>query len=275
VTPEEFAELSDLARRHSGLVLTPDKKSLARSRLKPVAQHFGFRDVAALLAELPYPPEELARAIVEALLTNETSFFRDRAVFDFLAQSVVPALLRDRSAVRHIRIWCAAASTGQEAYSIAILLDGLVPPDWRIDLIATDLSEGAIARAKTGLYSQFETDRGLAPELLARYFVRENSRWRISDTLRRAVIFRAFNLLDHFGWLGQLDIVLCRNVLFYLESAEKAKVYDKLADVIARNGYLVLGENERAPGPFVPQAATRGIFVNPRTTLRRLQRLAG
>jgi chemotaxis protein methyltransferase CheR len=275
VTPGEFAELADLVRRHSGLLLTPDKKSLVRNRLKPVAQRFGFRDTAALLAELAYPPEELARAIVEALLTNETSFFRDRAVFDFLAQSAIPTLLKRRGAAQRIRIWCAAVSSGQEAYSFAILLDGLVALDRRIDIIATDLSEGAIARAKSGVYSQFEVDRGLTPDLLARYFVQDNEQWRVCDPVRRLVTFRKFNLLDHFGWLGQLDIILCRNVLFYLEPAEKTKIYEKLAGVMADDGYLVLGENERTSAPFVSVETARGVFIKQRAAPRRLHRLAG
>ncbi len=268
MTPGEFAELSDLVRRHAGLVLTADKKSLARDRLKPVAQRFGFRDTAALLSELPYPPDELAKAIVEALLTNETSFFRDRAVFDFLAQSTIPDLVRERGAARRIRIWCAAASTGQEAYSLAMLLDGLGALDRRIDLIATDLSERAIARARSGCYSQFEADRGLTPDLLARYFLQDDSKWRVCDPLKRTVKFRVFNLLDHFGWLGEIDIVLCRNVLFYLEPSEKTKVYEKLTQILAPDGHLVLGENEIAPSPFVSLEAAHGVFVRPRTILR-------
>jgi chemotaxis protein methyltransferase CheR len=275
VTPREFAELSDLVRRYAGLVLTPDKKSLARNRLKPVAQRFGFRDTAALLAELAYPPEELARAIVEVLLTNETSFFRDRAAFDFLAQSAIPTLLKNRGPSERIRIWCAATSSGQEAYSFAILLDGLVALDRQIDLIATDLSEAAIARAKAGLYSQFEVDRGLTPDLLAHYFVQDNEQWRACDPIRRQVKFRTFNLLDHFGWLGRIDIILCRNVLFYLEPAEKAKIYEKLAGTLADDGYLVLGENERALGPFDSSEVARGVFVKQRTTQRRPYRLVG
>jgi chemotaxis protein methyltransferase CheR len=275
VTPHEFAELSDLVRRYSGLVLTPDKKSLVRNRLKSVAQRFGFRDTAALLAELTYPQDELARAIVEALLTNETSFFRDRAVFDFLAQSAIPALLKRRGVGQRIRVWCAAVSSGQEAYSFAILLDGLVALDRRIDLIATDLSEGAVARAKNGVYSQFEVDRGLTRDLLARYFVQDGGQWRVCDPVRRLVTFRTFNLLDHFGWLGGLDIILCRNVLFYLDPAEKAKVYEKLAGVMADDGYLVLGENEHASGPFIASDTTRGVFLKQRSAQRRLRRLAG
>ena len=270
MTPREFAELSDLVRRYSGLVLTPDKKSLARNRLKPVAQRFGFRDTAALLAELAYPPEELARAIVEVLLTNETSFFRDRAAFDFLAQSAIPTLLKNRGPSERIRIWCAATSSGQEAYSFAILLDGLVALDRQIDLIATDLSEAAIARAKAGLYSQFEVDRGLTPDLLAHYFVQDNEQWRACDPIRRQVKFRTFNLLDHFGWLGEIDIVLCRNVLIYFEPGVRNEIHKKLRDALAPDGYLILGDTESSVGHFAPAKSVRGLYVNPRGQQRRL-----
>lgn len=276
MTPGEFAQLSHLVRRRSGLVLTADRKTLAQSRLKPVADRFGFRDCTALLAELPYPSEELAQAIVEAMMTNETSFFRDRTVFDHIAAATIPSLLRARQGARRLRIWCAAAATGQEAYSLAILLDNaaLLAEGWRIDLIATDYSEAAIARAESGLYSEFEIERGLLPDLVERYFVAEGGQMRVVDRLRRMVTFRTFNLLDHFGWLGRLDLILCRNVLFYLDPRERTSVHAKLAGAIADDGPLVLGENESIPEFFVPQSALKGVFVKSHAAERRLQRLA-
>ncbi len=271
VTPAEFADLADLVCRRSGIVLTPDKATLIGNRLKPVAQRFGFRDVAALLSELPYPSEELARAVAEAMTTNETSFFRHQAAFDFLARTAIPSLARARN--RRIRIWCAAASTGQEAYSLAIIIDaaGFGARGWKIDLIATDLSETAIARAADGRYAQCEVERGLPPEMRDRYFVREGCRWRVVDRLRRMIIFRPFNLLDHFGWLGEIDIVLCRNVLLYFDPRTKAEIQTKLADVLADDGYLLLGENEIASGHFVPASRARAVYMKvPMGVLRRV-----
>lgn len=275
MTPREFSDLAELLRRRAGLSLTSEKKSLIAGRLKPVAHRFGFRDASALLAELPYPSEELASAIVEAMMTNETSFFRDRPTFDYLAHTAIPALMAARKGLRRLRIWCAAVSTGQEAYSLAITLDRILEPDWRAELIATDISEGATARAKLGRYSPYEAERGLTADELSRNFVLEDDHWRVADRLKRMVTFRTFNLLDHFGWLGELDLILCRNVLFYLEPPERAEIHAKLAVALADGGCLVLGENENIAGPFIAERAMRGIFVKPRTAQRGLKRLAG
>lgn len=277
MTPSDFSNLADLVSRRSGLVLTSGKKALAQTRLHPVARRFGFRDTAALLRELPYPSEELARAITEALTTNDTAFFRDHAVFAFLARHALPELIRARASTRRIRIWCAAASTGQEAYSLATILDemGLAALGWKIDLIATDLNDSAIARAKEGLYASYEIERGLPQQLLERYFVEEKGQWRVADRLRRMVTFRSFNLLDHFGWLGEIDIALCRNVLLYFEAGERAEVYAKLATTLASDGYLFLGDAETAPHQFVRARGVRGLYVNPRGQQRSLRRLAG
>lgn len=263
MTIPDLANLADLVRRRSGIALTPDKWSLARSRLKPVAALYGFRDVEALLAELPYPPEELAAAITEAMTTSETSFFRNDEAFAFLAERALPALAAARTRSRRIRLWCAAAATGQEAYSLAMLLEdaGLMSGGWRIDLIATDFSEVALGRAREGLYAGHEIARGLPADMRRRFFVPEGDHWRVAGRLRRAVTFRNFNLLDHFGWLGEIDIVLCRNVLFYFEPAMKAEVHAKLAAALAPDGYLFLGESETPSDHFAPLEGARGIFV--------------
>lgn len=277
MTPKDFANLADLVLRRSGLVLTPGKNALAASKLNPVARRFGFRDSTALLRELPYPSEELARAITEALTTNDTAFFRDGTAFAFLARQALPELVRARAASKRIRIWCAAVSTGQEAYSLATVIDemGLAPLGWKIDLIGTDLNESAIARAKEGVYASYEIERGLSPRLLERYFTEENGQWRVVDRLRRMVTFRTFNLLDHFGWLGEIDIVLCRNVLLYFEPGERAEVHAKLTSVLAPDGYLFLGDTETAPYHVVRDPTVRGLYVSPRGLQRNLRRLAG
>jgi len=266
VTPSDFTHLADLVRRRSGLVLTPEKKTLAGNRLAPVARRFGFRSTAQLLAELPYPSEELARAITEAMTTNDTSFFRDGAVFKFLAEEALPTLVRNRGASKRLRLWCAAVSTGQEAYSLAMILDEmkLAAKGWKIDLIATDLNESAIARARDGLYAPYEIERGLSSDILERHFVKEGRQWRVADRLRRMVTFRAFNLLDHFGWLGEIDIVLCRNVLLYFESRTRADIHGKLREALAADGYLILGDAETSIGHFMPAESVRGLYVNPR-----------
>jgi chemotaxis protein methyltransferase CheR len=277
VTPDAFANLADMLRRRSGLVLTPDKLPLAKSRLAPVAHLFGFKGVAALLAEFPHPREEIAQAVTEAMTTNETSFFRDRDPFTHFRDVVLPALAISRGDTRRLRIWCAAASTGQEAYSLAMILDeaNLAGADWRIDLIATDLSAGAIARAKDGVYSQFEVQRGLPIQSLLKHFTQEDNQWRVADRLRRMVSFRTFNLLDDFGWLGEIDVVFCRNVLLYFDTPSKAAVFAKLADILVPDGTLVLGATEAADSFVAASEAPRGYFVKPRGIAQRTAILTG
>jgi chemotaxis protein methyltransferase CheR len=266
MTPDAFANLADMLRRRSGLVLTPDKLPLAKSRLAPVAELFGFKGVAALLAEFPHPREEIAQAVTEAMTTNETSFFRDREPFNHFRDVLLPALANSRAATRRLRIWCAAVSTGQEAYSLAMILDeaNLAGFDWRIDLIATDLSAGAIARAKDGVYSQFEVQRGLPIQSLLKHFTQEANQWRVADRLRRMVSFRTFNLLDDFGWLGEIDVVFCRNALLYFDAPSKTAIFAKLADILAPDGTLVLGATESADAFMAAADAPRGFFVRPR-----------
>ena len=278
MTPAEFANLADLLRRRSGLALTPDKAPLAKSRLAPVAHLFGFKGVAALLAEFPHPREEIAQAVTEAMTTNETSFFRDREPFNHFRDVILPALTNSRAGVRRLRIWCAAVATGQEAYSLAMILDeaNLAGSDWRIDLIATDLSAGTIARAKDGVYSQFEVQRGLPIHSLLKHFTQDGNRWRVSERLRRMVSFRTFNLLDNFDWLGEIDIVFCRNALLYFDAPSKAAAFAKLAGILASDGTLVLGTTEGGAEPFATAPdAPRGMFVRPRGAAPRAAILTG
>lgn len=271
MTPAAFANLADLLHRRSGLLLTPDKMALAKSRLAPVAHLFGYKSVAALMAEFPYPPEEIADAVTEAMTTNETSFFRDREPFVHLRDAVLPALCAARAESRRLRIWCAAVSTGQEAYSIGMLLDeaNLAGGNWKIDLIATDLSAAAIARAKEGVYTQFEVQRGLPIQSLIKHFTQEGTNWRVSERLRHMASFRTFNLLDNFGWLGQVDIVFCRNALLYFDPQSKSAVFAKMAGVLAPDGMLVMGATESGADPFVQADAPRGFFVKPRNAAIR------
>lgn len=265
--PADLANLADLLHRRSGLVVTPDKARLIESKLAPIAQRFGFKDCAALFAELPHPPEELAQAITEAMTTNESSFFRDRAPFEQFRDAIIPALCTARAGKRRLRIWCAAVACGQEAYSLAILLDemNLAAQGWKIELIATDLSATAIARAREGLYSQYEVQRGLPVQMLIDHFTQESSNWRIAERLRRQIVFRTFNLLDHFGWLGQMDVIFCRNALIYFDALTKNEVTAKLARALAPDGTLVLGAKESSVdmSAWAPGAA-RGIYTRPR-----------
>lgn len=247
---EDLAYLVQMLRRRSGLALNQPKPDAIENRLAPVMRRFGFRDLHSLIDELRHGREAMARAVTEAMTTNESSFFRDRATFEQFRDAVLPELLRRRAATRRLRIWSAACAAGQEAYSIALLLDDLKlrAQGWTVDVIASDISSEMIERAEQGLYSHFEVQRGLPIRRLVESFIQEGPNWRISEPLRRMVEFRRFNLLDSFGWLDSVDVVFCRNVLMYLNDKTKAGVLDKIAEVLAPDGYLVLGPVETVQG---------------------------
>jgi len=260
-----YAELAELVRRRSGIKLALDNPELIDDKLAPVARLFGFRDLRGLLEEMAHPPEELAQAVTEAMTTRDTSFFRDAAAFDCFEHVILPAVLEARANFKRLRIWCSGVSTGQEAYSVAMILDRfrLVGAGWKIELLATDLSFDAIARARRGTYTNFEVERGLTSSLLSAYFTSEESGWRVADRLRRMVSFRTFNLLDDFGWLGELDAIFCRNVLLYLEAKARAVAMRKLVGALAPDGYLLLGPQDATFDfglSLSPLAHQRGVF---------------
>jgi chemotaxis protein methyltransferase CheR len=244
--PEDFAFLAKLLRRRSGLSLDMSKMTLVERRLAPVMRRFGFKDIGGLVGDLRLGCEALAEAVTEAMTIGETSFFRDPSLFERLVEQVLPALQQARRREKRLRIWSAGCASGQEVCSIAMLLEemGLSAAGWTIDLIATDLSVEAIARAELGCYAQCEIERGLAPERQARHLRQERDGWHIVEKLRRMVTFRRFNLLDSYGWLDDLDIVFCRNVLIYFDPAAKVSVLERIADILMPDGVLVAGEAE-------------------------------
>ena len=269
MTQEDFDFLADFLRRRSGLLLSSDKAHLIEGRLAPVARRFGFRTVDALVRELRYARDALSRAVTEAMTTNESSFFRDGAPFEQFRDVILPQLLVARAPAKRLRIWSAACAAGQEAYSIAMMLDDhkLLAQGWSIDLIASDLNSDSIARAEEGVYSQFEVQRGLPIRRLVTHFTQEGTSWRVSDALRRMVTFRAFNLLDSYGWLHELDVVFCRNVLMYFDQKTKIQVLDKIAEVLAPDSYLALGPVETTVGlskAFVPVEKAQGFYAKAR-----------
>jgi chemotaxis protein methyltransferase CheR len=261
LTPAEFDVLSDLANRRCGIQLHARKSEMIEARLVPVASRFGFSGLDGLFRELRRAPETLAAAVVEALLIKDTAFFRDTSVFAHFRENILPALLTTRAG--DLRIWCAGCSTGQEAYSLAMILEeqNLANAGWHVDLIATDLSEDAVARAKEGVYSDYEVSRGLSAAMLNRHFVQVNDAWRANERLRRMVQFRTFNLLDDYGWLGRLDAIFCRNVLMYFEGRTKTRVIRKLTEALAPGGCLILGASEHMPGVKFTSADAARVFT--------------
>ncbi|MBB3807997.1 CheR family methyltransferase [Pseudochelatococcus contaminans] len=267
---DDFAFVGRLVKEKSGLVLPGDKQYLVESRLSPLARETGCRDLGELIARLRRPDAlALRETVVEAMTTNESLFFRDKVPFEHFAGVMMPYLLTERAASRHIRIWCAAASTGQEPYSLAMSLLEMGPrvAGWRIEIIGTDISTQALDRARNGFYSQFEVQRGLPQQMLAKYFTQRagdyGEMWEIAPQVRSMVTYRKYNLLDPFASLGQFDIVFCRNVLIYFDPQTKADVLERVARQLAPDGFMMLGAAETVVGlteAFHSEAGRRGLF---------------
>lgn len=271
---DDVAYLAQLLRRRSGLALNHPNIRMVEDRLAPVMRRFGLKGMNALLNELRHGHDTLARAVAEAMTTNELSFFRDTALFDLFRDVLLPSLMRRRAATKKLRIWCAACAAGQEAYSIAMLLEdlNLRAERWMIDIIATDISSEMIERGELGLYSRFEVQRGLLRHHLNQYFTEEGSCWRISEPLRRMVAFRQFNLLDSFGWLDDIDVVFCRNVLMYFDRKTKVSILSRTAEILVPDGYLLLGPIETVQGlstKYETFGDVPGVFVTAQPSLLR------
>jgi chemotaxis protein methyltransferase CheR len=273
MTPEAFDALAAFVRRRSGISLPPAKQPLASRKLKPVVARFGFRSAADLVTGLAAGGDALARDVIEALTTNDTSFFRDRAVFDHFRKEMFPALLNARASSRRVRIWCAAASTGQEAYSIAMIVDEFhaVLKGWSVEILASDIAPHAIRRARDGLYDAHEIERGLSRDMLVKHFRPEGDGWRVDKALRGRVSFGVRNLIAPFADLGTFDVILCRNVLIYFDAATKQAVLNRLHAALAPDGYLLLGSAETLMGfGGFESGAVRGVYARSGAPLRRL-----
>ncbi len=267
MTPEDIDLFSRIVKKRSGLVVTPNKAYLLESRLMPVARKHNLDGLVGLAATVrASSPEVLLEDITEAMTTNETFFFRDTGPFDRFRDDVLPPLLESRAASKHLRIWCAAASTGQEPYSLAIILMEMASrlAGWRVEILGTDISNEALNKAKEGLYSQFEVQRGLPIQTLVKNFTQEDGNWRISEQIRTMVNYKHFNLLDNFSGLGRFDIVFCRNVLIYFERDDKAQILDRIRKQMPNDGRLFLGGAETVVGisdKFQGMPELRGVFA--------------
>jgi chemotaxis protein methyltransferase CheR len=251
VTPLDYDFLRTCLKARSGLVLSADKQYLVESRLLPVARKAGLANLAELVTALkPAQDAALMTAVVEAMTTNESFFFRDKTPFEHFRSTIMPTLLAARRSSRTIRIWCAAAATGQEPYSLAMCLKEIEAEiaGWRIELLATDLSGEVLEKARSGLYTQFEVQRGLPIQLLIRHFAQSGELWQIAPEIRAMVRYRQLNLLADFTQLGTFDLIFCRNVLIYFDQETKTDVLNRLARVIAQDGFLVLGAAETVVG---------------------------
>lgn len=271
----DYDHFCQLVRARSGLVLTPEKAYLVSSRLASVARSAGMPDWTALLAHLRSgAPESLIQSCVDAMATHETFFFRDKTPFDQLAQIVLPELIEGRRASQSLRIWCAACSSGQEPYSVAMLLEEHAAQlaGRRLEIVATDMSEAILDKARNGAYSDFEVQRGLSDQQRNRWFVRDGAHWKIAPSLRKLVRFQSHNLLNGASNMGVFDVIFCRNVLIYFDVPKKCTILAELAKALANDGALFLGSAETVIGlsdAFELAPGARGLY---RPTARAIAR---
>jgi chemotaxis protein methyltransferase CheR len=265
VTPSDYEYLRKLLKERSGLDLSADKQYLVESRLMPLARKASLAGIPDLVQKMKSGAAALTSEVVEAMTTNETFFFRDKIPFDQLKEAVLPALIQARAARRSIRIWCAASSTGQEPYSIAMVLKemGAALSGWRTEIVATDLSLGVLEKSRSGLFTQFEVQRGLPIQMLVKYFTQQGELWQLNADIRAMVQHRQLNLLQDFSHLGTFDVIFCRNVLIYFDQDTKVGIFDRLAKMLEADGVLALGAAESVVGisdAFKPYPERRGIY---------------
>ena len=265
MTPDEYDYIRRFVKERSGLDLSADKQYLVESRLLPLARRAGLDGIRGLIEKIRTGAPDIAADLVEAMTTNETFFFRDRIPFDLFSNAIMPMLTQARGERRAIRIWCAASSTGQEPYSLAMCIKemGALLNGWRIEIVATDLSHGVLEKSKAGIYTQFEVQRGLPIQLLVKYFKQVGDLWQINPDIRAMVQHRQLNLLHDFSHLGTFDLIFCRNVLIYFDQATKTRMLLRLATAIEPDGVLALGAAETVIGlsdVFKPWPQRRGLY---------------
>lgn len=267
MTPADYDFLRALLKKRSCLTLSDEKQYLVESRLSPLSRKHGLSDLGELIRKLKSPNAEMLTVeVVEAMTTNESFFFRDKTPFEHFRDLVMPQLMAARAREKRIRIWCAAAAAGQEPYSLAMALKEMGRPaaDFRVEILATDISNEILEKAKAGIYSQFEVQRGLPIQLLVKYFSKIGETWQISHDIRSMVQFRPLNLLRSFSNLGTFDLIFCRNVLIYFDQPTKIDVLSRLAEVTAHDGYLSLGAAETVIGltdAFKALPERRGLYT--------------
>lgn len=268
----DFDLYKDLLKEKSGLTITPDKSYLLDSRLTPVARKHNYATIDAMTMALRgVPSNELVKDIVEAMTTNETSFFRDSKPFDQFRDIVIPHLIKTRGMVKRARIWCAASSTGQEPYSLAMVIkeNAAKLPGWNFEIIATDIDTGVLETARKADYSQFEVQRGLPIQMLMKYFDQSGDRWLLKNEIKSMVQYKQFNLLTPMAALGRFDVIFCRNVLIYFDRETKSQVLNAMTGLLPEDGFVFLGGAETVLGitdSFKPLENSRGIYVKPSCT---------
>ena len=265
MNPPDYEYLRKLLKERSGLDLSADKQYLIESRLLPLSRKSGLAGIGELVQKMKGGSADITTQVVEAMTTNETFFFRDKVPFDHFRDSIMPEILQARASRKTLRIWCAAGSTGQEPYSLAMCLKemGAALSGWRVEILATDLSQEVLEKSRAGIYSQFEVQRGLPIQMLVKYFKQTGELWQINADIRAMVQHRQLNLLHDFSQLGAFDVIFCRNVLIYFDQDTKINIFNRLAKATEPDGFLVLGAAETVVGltdVFKPYPERRGLY---------------
>lgn len=265
MTPPDYEYLRKLLKDSSGLDLSADKQYLIESRLLPLSRKIGLSGISELVQKMKSGSSSLTAQVVEAMTTNETFFFRDKVPFDHFRDSIMPVILQARAGRKSIRVWCAAGSTGQEPYSLAMCLKEMSAAltGWRVEIIATDLSQEVLEKSRAGIYSQFEVQRGLPVQMLIKYFKQTGELWRLNADIRAMIPHRQLNLLHDFSQLGVFDVIFCRNVLIYFDQDTKINIFNRLATAMEPDGFLALGAAETVVGltdVFKPYPERRGLY---------------
>lgn len=244
--PASYRFLQNYVYRESGIVLDGDKHYLLEARLTPILQQTRLPSLNDLCVLLDSPADNalLKRQVVDAMTTNETFFFRDPAQYDVLQSIVIPNLIAQRQDTQRMSFWSAASSSGQEAYSLAMMLLEMGLDGWKIRIQGTDLSSRMVERARAGRYLQIEVNRGLPASYLVKYFTRAGLEWQLKDKVRRMVDFSSFDLRQNMSPLGPFDVVFCRNVLIYFDVEARRKILHEIHGTLFREGYLLLGTSE-------------------------------
>jgi len=248
ISSSDFEYVQQLVYKNAGIVLDKGKEYLLELRLRPVAKKQGFNTISELICKLRVQQSlnGMHNSVINALTTNETSFFRDLHPFEVLKDKIFPELIKKNASQRKLNIWCCACSSGQEPYTIAMILRENFPllANWSVNILATDISDDVLLTAKEGMYNQLEVNRGLPIKYLVKYFTKNGNGWKVKDELRKVISFRKLNLLDYWLNISTMDIIFIRNILIYFDTTTKQAILTKLRRLMTRDSYLFLGSTE-------------------------------